>query len=210
VNFFAHAVIAHDLDRAPRHLLGSMLPDFCGMARVRLREAGDEAVRRGVDLHHRTDDVFHGHPRFLRYCGPGAERLTERGLGRGPARAVAHVGTEMLLDGLLLERRADVGDGYLAALEETFAEDLGLTFKGPEGDARFERFRERLRGVGLPDAYRQPEGVFRRLLGALSRRPRLALKEADAAVVVPWLEEARETLAEEAETILRDVADGVG
>ena len=36
----------------------------------------------------------------------GTGELEAKGLGRGPARAVAHVGTELLIDGLLLDRDA--------------------------------------------------------------------------------------------------------
>src|SRR5690606_20337725 len=56
----------------------------------------------GVRCHLDADAAFHAHPRFR--AGTRALRadLTARGIPRGPARAVAHAGWELLLDGTLV------------------------------------------------------------------------------------------------------------
>lgn len=211
MNFYGHATVATWYERHPRFVLGSMLPDFASMAGARLRGAEDPLVARGIELHHQTDDVFHRAALFLRLSETGADELIDRGLGRGPARAVAHIGTELLLDGLLLEDSGDelTKEAYLGAVAAAEASDLGLEFRREEGSDRFQALSSRLSGYGLPLAYRDPEMVFVRLTQALHRRPRLALVPEDEAVVVPWLRQTRRVLEEEGDGLVREVREGV-
>jgi hypothetical protein len=130
-------------------------------------------------LHHRTDDAFHGAPVFSALVHETIATLTALGVERGPARAVGHIGVEMLIDGELL-REAEVGGAYLSALA-AFAElapQLGAT-----GDDAVPALVTRLLHHGIPYDYKRPDAVTARVSSALSRRPRLALSAAAQAVV---------------------------
>ncbi|HJL19167.1 MAG TPA: hypothetical protein RMH99_26115 [Sandaracinaceae bacterium LLY-WYZ-13_1] len=194
MNFVGHAAVARWVGAEPRWVLGAMLPDLAGMARARVRDAADPRVAAGIAFHHVTDDAFHGAASFLRLQVEGAAALEGRGLGRGPARAVAHVGPELLIDGLLLEDEGTCA-AYLDALEPPPGA-LGLRFRGEGGADRFARLHARLRAHGLPDDYRSPARVGHRLVQILRRRPRLALPEEALPSVVPWLEDVRQTLVD--------------
>src|SRR5262245_38990668 len=110
-----------------------MLPDFASMSRARLAGAEDARIAAGIALHQRTDDAFHGAPTFVALYRDGCQELEAAGLGLGPARAVAHVGTELVLDGLLLDGAA--AGPYLEALAVPI-DEVGLRFRG-DGAARF-------------------------------------------------------------------------
>jgi acyl carrier protein phosphodiesterase len=205
VNFFGHASVALWVDPDPRFLLGSMLPDFASMSRARLAGSRDDKVKDGITLHHQTDDAFHNAPTFLAIYAGGAEELEAEGLGRGPSRAVAHVGPELLLDGLLLER-GTADRAYLDAVA-CLREDLGLSFS--TGGDRFAALADRVAGHGLPNDYRSADGVFMRLSQALSRRPRLAISETDRRLVVPFLERTRATLDARLGELLDEIEAGL-
>jgi hypothetical protein len=123
----SHVALALGVD-SPEHVLGAVLPDLASMARVRLdrsRLAG--AVAEGVRCHLAADAAFHAAPQFLRGSGAIRQDLRARGLGAGPARAIGHIGWELLLDGTLLASPASdaygralaAGDGVIAALGDT-------------------------------------------------------------------------------------------
>ena len=57
-----------------------------------------EALAAGLRFHHLTDEAFHGSRSFLEFSGQALSYLSRHGLPRGSARAVAHVGVELLLD----------------------------------------------------------------------------------------------------------------
>jgi hypothetical protein len=209
MNFFGHATVACWLDRDPRWVLGAMLPDFASMCRARLRGADDEIVAAGIALHHATDAAFHGAATFLDLYARGAEALEAAGVGRGPARAVAHVGTELLLDGLLLDDSI-AAEAYRAAVALP-ARELGLRFRDDDDGAaeRFHALAVRLAAHGLPHDYRSPARVAGRLEQILARRPRLALAPADRSRVVPFLEATRAALATTLPRLLAEVAEAL-
>lgn len=207
MNFLAHASVALRIDPGadPKTVLGAMLPDFASMSRARLALAADPAVSDGIALHLATDDVFHGAPEFLALYTRGIDALEALGVGRGAARAVAHVGTELLLDGLLLGDPA-LDAAYLEAVALPIA-PLGLSFRS--GAERFEALFARLTEHGLPEDYRSPERVALRLEQILARRPRLALAPGDRARIVPFLEETRERLDARLPALLDEVDAGL-
>jgi hypothetical protein len=181
VNFIGHATVAlwHDHDGA--RVLGSMLPDFAGMASTRLSSSvqPDEsqrlaAVREGIALHHRTDEVFHATPIFVSLQQETLDALVAQGISRGTARAVAHVGTEMFIDGVLVHG-AGVAEAYTRALN--VGDGLSALFANAEGAARWELLRQRLIVYGAPYDYGDPESVLRRLSMVLRGRPRLAIDD---------------------------------
>lgn len=206
MNFFGHATVACWQHRDPRWVLGAMLPDFASMSRARLRGAEDPEVAAGIAHHHATDEAFHGAPTFLELYSRGAEALEASGVGRGPARAVAHVGAELLLDGILLDDAA-AGEAYLAAVALP-REPLGLRFLG-EGAERFAALHARLGEHGLPEDYRSPERVALRLEQILARRPRLSLSPEDRPAVTAHLHRTRDTLVTLAPRLLAEVRHGL-
>jgi acyl carrier protein phosphodiesterase len=160
VNFYAHLWVARRRAREPAFLLGAMLPDFATMCGARLTRAAHVELASGIEEHHRTDDAFHAGATFLALCRDTGARLEEAGLGWGAARAVAHVGTELLLDGELATEGEGAAD-YLLAIEEAAAHRSGphLPFRDETGHARFRDLHARLSRHGMPVRYREPDFV---------------------------------------------------
>jgi hypothetical protein len=163
-------------------------------------------VARGVALHHRTDDAFHGAPTFVALMIEARARLAHAGLENGPARATAHIGIEMLLDGTLVEQ-ALPARAFLEAIEAIREEHL--VFGSAEHAARFWHFHERVRHYGVPYGYIDPEFVAARVAGALAHRPRLALRDSTAGDVTRVLRELRPLVLDRAAALLGEVRDGL-
>jgi hypothetical protein len=210
MNFFGHASVAiwrtpPSADAQAAWVLGAMLPDFASMSRARIEEAEDEVVRAGIAFHHRTDEAFHGAPTFVDLYENGAIELEALGLSRGQARAVAHVGTELVLDGLLLEE-GSAASAYLEAV--ALAPRTPLRFS--QGADRFASLAARLASFGLPDDYRTAAGAALRLEQCLLRRPRLAFGAAERDRVLLFLERTRGTLASRLDLLLGEIEAGLG
>src|SRR5262245_43693270 len=75
-----------------------MLPDFAAMVGVRVVSVAHAAADDGCRFHHETDDLFHRAACFQSLCHAATRALSGAGVRRGPARAIAHVGIELLLD----------------------------------------------------------------------------------------------------------------
>lgn len=208
MNFVGHAAVARRVRSDPRWILGSMLPDFASMSGTRIVGANDPDLTAGIVFHHRTDDVFHRTSTFVALQARGTAELKEQGLGRGPARAVAHVGPELLIDGLLLDEVA-TREAYLRAVTGPFPRHPGLRF-ARGGEARLLRLLARLRRHGVPADYRRPDQVGLRLVRMLAGRPRLALATDDLGVVVPWLEHVRTILEERLPRLMSELLEGLG
>jgi acyl carrier protein phosphodiesterase len=205
MNFLGHAAVARWVGSDPRWVLGAMIPDFASMCRARVSGAECPTVGAGIAFHHATDDVFHGAPTFVGLYARGTAALEAAGVDRGPARAVAHVGTELILDGLLLDD-TELTRSYLSALEAL--PGVVLAFRS-DGEERFLRLRDRLLGHGLPQDYRDPERVALRLEQILAHRPRLALRPEHRARVTSFLEHARAELARGLPTLWAELREGL-
>ena len=184
MNFFGHAAVAAWFDSCPAFVLGSMLPDFCGMLSLRTPAARDSRLADGIALHHATDALFHEHPLFLQWNSLSVRELSAAGLQRGAARAASHIGVELLFDEELLSdsaARVAYGSGLLAPIEpDLFAEG--------DGGTRLRHLLEQLAARGLPDVPRAPEHVAERIGRALAHRPRLRLAgAADFHAVRNWV-----------------------
>jgi len=186
VNFFGHAVVASWQSPAavsaaamPGVVLGAMLPDFATMIRARLGEATDEAVAAGIAHHHATDSRFHQLPIVLGLMRELDGRLDRLGCARGPRRAVAHIGVELLLDGVL------VGDaGHRAVYTAGLAHDAaGVRWRDDEGDARFGKLLARLRAYGAPEDLQRTHAITQRLQRMLAHRPLLAPSASDLGAI---------------------------
>lgn len=177
MNIGGHIAVAMRLaPDQPRVWLGAALPDLGAMGRFRLMgDTVDPDVTAGIALHHATDDAFHRHPTFTETMARLRVDLAADGVGRGPARAVAHVGPELLIDGLLLsdERLAN-------AIEAAFAEidSLGPALASlveTSGDDWMHHL-SKVPSWGMPTDYADPHAVAERLHRILSKRPRLSLE----------------------------------
>jgi hypothetical protein len=203
VNFIGHATVALWSNRHPLYVLGAMLPDFAGMAGIRLSSlSGEGPLSQGVALHHRTDDAFHGAPGFLELMGQAMSALTEGGVPRGPARAVAHVGVELLIDGDLVQSD-EVARAYLEALEHD--QHVRELLPDPQHLQRWITFARRLRSYGVPYDYRNTEAVVMRLSRILAGRPRLALDAASERVVRGVLPDLQHKVAQRLPELLTHV-----
>jgi hypothetical protein len=209
VNLVGHLVVGLRLAGVgPTHdvAFGVMLPDLGSMAGLRAdRSSLPAAVAEGVRLHHLTDAAFHGQPWFAQAVAADRQALQEAGLARGAARACAHVGFELLLDGLLLEDRS-VAESVGVALDALAAERLGAG-AGGQPDRWEELFRRLRDSRRLTDSYSTPEGVAHRLRWVLARRPRLALEQAHLDPLVERLQARRARLEAVAPVLVETVVE---
>lgn len=181
-----------------------MLPDFESMTRVPVVDVFDEDVRRGIETHHRTDEVFHRARTFIDLCRYALDSLNDASVRRGTARAAGHIATEMFLDGLLAERSANV-EPYLSALDVESSKALHWEDSG----RAYQTLQTRLRRWGAPVDYRDPTFVLVRLQGALRTRPKLAITDEDYPRVARCLPALRAQVALRAEELLGEVQDGL-
>jgi hypothetical protein len=199
MNFFGHAVLAAWRDDARPFVLGAMLPDFAAMIRARPPATSDPAIAAGIEFHHRTDGAFHRSAAFLELSRAALDWLLARGVGRGSARAVAHIGVEMLLE-LPLARDARGQRAYLGALDGAVNAELGGRVAWADADepVRFERLRRALltRGSVIEDV--ASDVIAERLTRALSSRPLLALDPTAQRAVREWITAARGDIASHA------------
>jgi acyl carrier protein phosphodiesterase len=210
MNFFAHACVALWRSDRPRFLLGAMLPDLTNMIGARLRSVQEPELAAGVAFHHETDAAFHAAPLFLELCTAGTATLGAAGVGRGTARAVAHVGSELLLDGAL-SRQWAARKAYVCALElatrERWVEQLVL-----ESDQSKERLHEglvRLTSAPLPESYAQPDFVVARLRNILAPRPRLAMQPQDLPSVQAFVRSSQPKIVRDWPELLEQVRAGL-
>src|SRR5688572_26217835 len=126
-----------------------MLPDLAGMCGARTPRVDDEDTSAGIALHHATDRTFHRLPEFTGAARALEERLSRRGVDRGPARGAAHVGFELCLDGALLDQPGAIAL-YLAGIEIGRG-PLAVAFDWPpERQGRWQTLIDRLSQRGVP------------------------------------------------------------
>ncbi len=201
VNYFGHAAVASWDSPSPGRSLGAMLPDFATMCRARLGEPADAELAAGIALHHATDAVFHRAAPVLALMRELDDRLAALGCARGPRRAVAHIGTELLLDATLLADPASRAS-FLAAFE---VDPALVAWREPDGDARFATLHARMRAHGVPDDLAQIDSITFRLQRMLAHRPLLAPDAADLRAIATALADHRPRVEVAAPTVLRAV-----
>ncbi|HEY0464343.1 MAG TPA: hypothetical protein VGC79_09055, partial [Polyangiaceae bacterium] len=189
MNFFGHALIAQRNEQArgvirAEFVLGAMLPDFASMLRTRPPVATLEPLSAGLSFHHLTDDAFHGSQSFLEFSRQASRFLSDRGVTRGTARAVAHVGVELLLDAAFAYEDG-ANEAYLSAVACGLTDRVGGHIQWHASDARprFEQLCQRLRERGRFQQTPESELVAERLRNILADRPRLAMDERSLFVV---------------------------
>ena len=183
MNFFGHAHVAIRESASPAFVIGSMLPDFASMVGCRIASVDAGALADGVAHHHHTDALFHASETFVDFQRRSCARLDAAGVRWGTARAVAHVGVELLLDGELTQL-GDANDAYLAALEaEASAALSSVRWRGDDGSQAVRGLLDRLRAHGVPHDYGDVAVVLDRLTRVLARRTRLAIEPGAADAV---------------------------
>jgi hypothetical protein len=207
MNFFGHAVVAAShfgavdppVPQLDHLCAGAMLPDFWGMLRLRRPAVQDTSIARGVAFHHATDEVFHELLPFQRLSREAFAWLSERNLPRGPARAVAHIGIEMLLDEVMA-REPGAQDAYRAALRVPLAPLL--VFSEATDAERLSKLQntllERAALLVAPSAQLLAERIARTLSG----RPRLATDAQGQELLGSWVTWTRPRVEAEAPEVL--------
>lgn len=190
MNFFGHAIVASWYEARPDFVLGAMLPDFSSMLGRRHTAVCSPVVEQGISFHHATDAAFHELPAFVALTSEARRNLLQLGLGRGAARATAHIGVEVLLDEALAGSPGGTG-AYLHALSHAASPRSGVAWADPEAERDFAKLIAALQARGVPSGEIPPEHVAERLRRALWGRPRLALGEGDEARVRDWVVGAR-------------------
>jgi hypothetical protein len=210
VNFFAHASVALWRSDDPRFLLGAMLPDLTSMLGFGVPSSSDPLLHEGIQFHHTTDAAFHGAGRFVAMCSDGVRSMSAVGMRRGSARAIAHVGIELLLDGRMSadeHARAAYGSALRSAVEERWSERLGLASE--EQRTKMHQGLARLEHAPIPEGYKDPAFVVDRLQAILARRPRLALVPGEAEIAAEYIRSADVSLAESWRELLEQVRSGL-
>lgn len=164
-----------------------MLPDLEAMVHPAASRFTHPHVVHGVVLHHATDAAFHQGSAFLDHQGAARQHLSQSPIRRGPRRAVAHVGVELILDAAL--RTPERMEAYVAALEAGLCR---ATMKGVPF-LRSLQLRTLFRTLVQRAPYvtpREPSGVVERLERALWARPVLRLNAAELPFVFDWAQSA--------------------
>lgn len=192
-----------------RYLFGAALPDFATIGRFQLTgPPTDPAVAAGVDMHHATDNAFHGSDWFRDHSQAVRADLESRGVNRGAARAVGHVGVELLLDGHLLASNDNLRSRAQHVLG--LADDDQLELTGLVPGARRSDWLDHLNRISswpLPGDYHQPIAVAERLQRILRSRRRLAFGTEHIAVVADSLTDHFDDLVGGITDLIQSLAD---
>ena len=200
MNFFGHAVVAQRIDDHPDFVLGAMAPDLLAMCGAVAVARTSPRVVAGEAHHLVIDRLFHGSQAFCALQAWAARALIERGLRRGGARGVAHVGVELFLDGLLAGQ-APARAAYARSLADAETTRVPFVWRDEPSRLRWLGLVARLRAGAIPDAYRDPDFVAARLAGALAARPRLALTAAEVTIVQRFLPALKARVAADADAL---------
>ena len=212
MNFVGHIAVGRIVENRPTadaaFLLGTGLPDFAAMARVRIARV-EGPMGDGMDVHHQTDAVFHRGHWFLESEHELLADLERASFPRGAALACAHVGIELLLDGELV-RDPSTADAVravyvlMAAPPESALVAAPLTVRAHWADT--------LSGIAArldPEGYGDPHTVAVRLHRVTSRRPRLAFAPDLLPALADRLSAHQPRIAAAAPTVLDGVATAV-
>ena len=199
MNFLGHAHVALAVGVEDRtSLLGVVIADLATMAGVRIRRAdADGALADGMRLHLVTDAAFHADSTFVAGMVALREDLLAAGARPGSARAIAHVGWELLLDGTLVGAAAEAGFWQAMAVA-----DQASAVVVPAGRDRWRAFVGRWDGPRPVLRYDDPLWVADRVHAMLQRRPRLAFGADQVATVASVLQQHQGQVQTDAGAVL--------
>lgn len=210
MNFLAHLAVATWYSPLPATWLGAMIPDFAGMLGARAPQSSDRAVSRGIALHHQTDGVFHAAPIFHTLNREALAELTRLGMARGPARAVAHIGTEIILDGVIAEDHAFTR-AFSQALEHGHQNEQRLKLEWPSElpFGRLGKLCDALQRRDIRADSQQADIVALRLERTLGHRPRLKIPSHQLPLVSAWAQRSTPVVRAQAPALLNSVRAGL-
>lgn len=202
MNVLGHTHVAERLrPHDAAHALGAVLPDLASIAGVRLQTPlpapAHAAIAEGIACHHAADATFHSLARFRAGAAALRRDLLAAGLPTGPARAVAHVGYELLLDGTLVGTPTE--DAYRRALAGVADATDAIA---PAHRARWLAFVDRTTTVRHAPRYDDVEWVAGRLVAILAHRPRLRLDAAHVPAVARVLDRHVDAIRDDAPHVL--------
>lgn len=192
-------------------LLGSALPDIASMGRVRLqRPLVNSTLDLGVQNHHYADSAFHQSAWFVQRNAALHDKLEGAGLKRGPARACAHVGIELLLDGALLATIPHLSVAVQGCLQRAGDQSLDLQASvKPDRADHWQTHLDRTAKWLLPNDYHRPSAVAHRLHRIVANRPRLAFPSDQIISVEDVLARSQEELISGLADLVEDLAEEV-
>ena len=173
-NIVTHMIISEAVapQASPDFRLASAMPDFVGMARdfrgsqTTVRELSQNPLlKEGIALHIATDGVFDQLPLSRQLISDARADMEAMGLPRGAVRVCADVGTEILLDGVMMgignNPTYNKVSGYIVRGESVLdtIEDIELV----------SLIRDYF-ATNRPNKYRDPEAVASMLQYRLSCR----------------------------------------
>jgi len=215
VNLVGHVAVAVSDDDAPapdaEFLVGCMLPDLAAIARVRMTSKPGGELGHGVEFHHACDVVFHESVWFRARTVEVRDALLAAGVDRGAARACAHAGVEMVLDGALVAdtRLREHVRTTLVAVDAAAGTALAGLVAGTDRAEWAQRLRMIARSLD-PQRYAHPRFVAERLHRMTSGRPRIALRAEHVDVVADTLAGVRVPIGEDAAGVVGHVRAAVG
>lgn len=183
MNYVAHCLLAEN--KSSEFRFGSMAPDLVGMARCRLQRirshndrgmlgATELEVQKGIDFHIKTDVAFGKQPLFKHL-----KRMfsSEVAVNYFPADCrltpmFADIGTELLLDGFVVEKWPDSQAMYNETIASAGRLAMGIATINP---GKFIASVNEHRGT-LPN-YADPEVAVDMLAKRVADRPRLCIPE---------------------------------
>lgn len=208
MNLVGHVAVAPD-SSAAGFLAGCVLPDVAAIARVRVARPTKDPIAAGVAFHHECDHVFHSLPWFNQTCVQLRDDLLAAGVDRGPARATAHAGLEMLLDGALV---ADHGlrAHVRVALDTLDAHAVALApLVATDAQERWVVGVSRIASSLDVDGYTDAASITVRLQRMTAGRARIELSAEQAPVVTEALVDAQFRVRAAAPSVVADVRRAV-
>ncbi len=188
MNYLGHSAVASWFSSEPMFLLGSMVPDFATFLRISLPEPRDAMLEAGIAMHHETDRVFHETRIFRELNRAAAQALTEGRLPRGPVRAVAHVGVEMLVDVAMADSPA-ARETFRAALGTLEPQRLRETLPMDEDcHARLAHTAAAVRARGATLWTPEPMTIAARIARTFANRRRLAVDAGTLPQIALWVD----------------------
>lgn len=182
MNYFAHGL--RFVDR-PHFLAGTACPDWLSVAdrgvRLRSRRVSPFAdgsgeprseFAAGVLRHLADDDWFHSTPAFHETTAELAGMFRPLGADDGfRAGFLGHIGTELLLDAVLIDRDPGLLDAYYAAFERVDPAELNgfVTEMAARPPERLPRFIGLFRSVQFLRCYTDPRRLLTRINQVLDR-----------------------------------------
>ncbi|MEZ5341654.1 MAG: hypothetical protein R2706_09430 [Acidimicrobiales bacterium] len=124
----------------------------------------------------------------------------------GASRAVAHIGPELLIDGVLLERSDNCDAmGQATASIARVVSQLEPMVNAPDNEPWAAHLGD-IAGWSMPTTLGDPLVVARRIQRILSRRPRLAFAESAILAVAEALDTVAAEISRDAEELTTDIA----